>query len=300
VAWAAGFDAVAKEFEHVSWPWLVIAPAGLLISYPGYVLAFREVARVEADSEVALGAAAALVASGFGLFALRGGFEHDRDALEHSGIGRREARLRVLGVGALEYAVLAPATCGAALYILVSGGTVPRSFTLPWAVCVPLGFVLAAVAYRFRAKLTGDHGWRGVARDGFDALDCLLALGRKPALAAGAAAGMTLYWVGDVFVLWAALRAFVPDPGVPAVIVAYATGYALTRRSLPLGGAGVVAALLAFSLHWIGFAFAAAVPAVLVYRAYNLWLVLPPAFAGTSRLRRRLSRARLQLGTARS
>jgi hypothetical protein len=59
----------------------------------------------------------------------------------------------------------------------------------------------------------------------------------------------------------------------------------------------VVAALLAFALHWVGLAFAAAVPAVLVYRACNLWLVLPPAFAGTSHLR---GRGRLQLGSART
>jgi uncharacterized membrane protein YbhN (UPF0104 family) len=126
-------------------------------------------------------------------------------------------------------------------------------------------------------------------------------LARKPLLGAGAVAGMALYWLGDAFILWAALRGFLAHaPDIPTLLVAYATGYALTRRSLPLAGAGVVGALLPFALHWVGFAFAPAVLAVFVYRIYNLWLPLLPALAGTRHLRTRLSRrgSRLQLGEA--
>lgn len=62
---------------------------------------------------------ARLVAHGFGASTPRGGFGHDLEALHGADIPRREARIRVLGLGALEYAVLGPATAGTALYLLL-------------------------------------------------------------------------------------------------------------------------------------------------------------------------------------
>ena len=60
-----------------------------------------------------------------------------------------------------------------------------------------------------------------------------------------------------MFVLWVCLAAFNRvTPGVAAVVVGYATGYALTRRTLPLAGAGAVEALLPFALVWVGFGLA--------------------------------------------
>jgi uncharacterized membrane protein YbhN (UPF0104 family) len=100
--------------------------------------------------------------------------------------------------------------------------------------------------------------------------------------------GMSLYWLGDIFVLWACLRVFLGhNPSVPAVILGYATGYALTRRSLPVGGAGAVEALLPFALLWVAVPLAPAVLAVLFYRVINLWLPLIPALAGLRSVRRR-------------
>ena len=98
--------------------------------------------------------------------------------------------------------------------------------------------------------------------------------------------GMGLYWVGEIFSLSAALHAFgSPRPAIAALIIGYATGYALTRRTLPLAGAGVVEALLPFSLVWVGAGLAPAVLAVFVYRIFNLWLPLIPAVVGMRVLR---------------
>jgi hypothetical protein len=69
-------------------------------------------------------------------------------------------------------------------------------------------------------------------------------------------------------------------------VIGYATGYALTRRTLPLGGAGSVEALVPFALAWAGVALAPAVLAVAVYRIFNLWLPLLPAAIGLRHLRR--------------
>jgi uncharacterized membrane protein YbhN (UPF0104 family) len=54
----------------------------------------------------------------------------------------------------------------------------------------------------------------------------------------------------------------------------------LTRRALPLGGAGVVEALLPFALGWLKIALAPALLAVFAYRVINLWLPLVPALVG--------------------
>jgi uncharacterized membrane protein YbhN (UPF0104 family) len=93
--------------------------------------------------------------------------------------------------------------------------------------------------------------------------------------------------LGDIFCLWAALHAFYADtPPVAQLLVGYATGYALTRRALPLGGAGVVEALLPFALGWVAIARAPAVLGVAAYRLINLWLPMLPALAGIPKLRR--------------
>jgi uncharacterized membrane protein YbhN (UPF0104 family) len=75
------------------------------------------------------------------------------------------------------------------------------------------------------------------------------------------------------------------DP-VAQLVVGYSTGYAVTRRALPLGGAGVVEALLPYALGWLAIALAPALLAVFAYRVINLWLPIIPALAGLPTLRR--------------
>src|SRR2546429_375013 len=92
--------------------------------------------------------------------------------------------------------------------------------------------------------------------------------------------GTALYWAGDIACLWGALAFFGNPPlSVPALIVGYSTGYVLTRRSLPAGGAGVVEIALTFALHWVGLPFGRALLGVVVYRLFNLWLPIVPALA---------------------
>jgi uncharacterized membrane protein YbhN (UPF0104 family) len=99
--------------------------------------------------------------------------------------------------------------------------------------------------------------------------------------------GITAYWAGDVFCLWAAVHAFAAQPPPTAqLLVGYASGYAITRRALPLGGAGVVEALLPFALGWVGIALPQALVAVVAYRIVNLWLPMIPALAAIPTLAR--------------
>jgi uncharacterized membrane protein YbhN (UPF0104 family) len=287
VAWAAGYGRVWQLLQHPGWGWLAVAAAAEAFAYLGYTLAYREVVRAERGPELEVPKAAALVATGFGVFLQGGGFALDREALRRAGLSKMEARRRVLGLGALEYAVLAPATVAAAAVVLVRGLPVSASLTLPWIIGVPVGATLALTALRFRRQLDGSGGVRERLRHGLRALELVLCLARSPRRHGLAFVGMLAYWLGDVTCLWATLHAFeAQTPPVAQLIVGYATGYAITRRALPLGGAGVVEALLPFALGWVKIALAPALLAVVAYRLINLWLPMIPALAGLPSLRR--------------
>jgi uncharacterized membrane protein YbhN (UPF0104 family) len=287
VAWAAGFGEVLHRLVHPRWGWIPLALAGQVVAYFGYMLAYREVARVERGPELGMMKLAAVVFTGFGVFVAHGGFSADVVALRGTGISRREARIRVMGLGALEYVVLAPAVCACAIIVLAHGSRKPNlALTLPWAIAVPLGFVAALWALRYRRKFSQAKGWKGAIGHALDAVAVVHNLLRDPLRHGSAFVGMGLYWIGEVFSLAAALHAFgSPRPAVAALIIGYATGYALTRRTLPLAGAGVVEALLPFALVWVGAILAPAVLAVFVYRFFNLWLPLIPSVVGMRALR---------------
>jgi uncharacterized membrane protein YbhN (UPF0104 family) len=287
IAWAAGFQTVFDELHELNPIWLPVAFGMEVAAYFGYVVAYREVARVEGGPRLGIGRAGAIVAAGFGVFVVRGGFIVDRQALEDAGLEPGEARARVLGLGVLEYAVLAPAAALAAVILLARGATHPSlGFTLPWVVAVPLGFVAAFAALGFRHRVRDEGGWRAALRHALDAVNMLRHLASQGAHYGGAFVGTTLYWVGDIGCLWACLRAFHDSPDLAALVIGYATGYALTRRTLPLGGAGSVEALVTFALAWTGIPLAHALLAVCAYRIFNLWLPILPAAIGLRHLKR--------------
>jgi uncharacterized membrane protein YbhN (UPF0104 family) len=286
VSWIAGFGRLGDVLQHVSWRWYAVAIGAEAFAYVGYTLAYRELARVDGGHKLRLPRVFAAVASGFGLFIPRGGFAADHQAFVGMGFRSEDARLRVLGLSALEYAVLAPATCVAAIFLLVAGGVVPLSFTLPWAICVPAGFVLAFALVNRRDRWRRRSGPRKLLADALDVVALLRRLAqqlRDHGLAAGA--GMALYWIADIACLWGCLRAVLGHwPPVAALLIGYATGYALTRRTLPFAGAGAVETLLPFALYWVKIPLAPAVLAVLAYRIFNLWIPLVPALAGRRHL----------------
>jgi len=171
--------------------------------------------------------------------------------------------------------------------LLARGATHPSlGFTLPWAIAVPLGFGAAFAILARRQRVGAEGRWRAILGHGLDAVQMLKQLASQGAVHGGAFLGTTLYWVGDVGCLWACLRAFHDSPDIAALIIGYATGYALTRRTLPLGGAGSVEVLVSFALAWTGIPLAKAVLAVCAYRIFNLWLPLLPAAIGLRHLKR--------------
>src|SRR5260370_31306643 len=161
VAWAAGFGRVAHRLGEVNPIWFLVALGAEIVAYVGYVLSYREVPRVEECPNMPARDALAAVSARFGAFVAQGGFAVDLHAFRDTGISDREARVRVLGLGALEYALLAPATCIAAIVLLVMGVARPApALTLPWAIAVPIGFAAAVWAVGHRARFHGPTGWR--------------------------------------------------------------------------------------------------------------------------------------------
>ena len=299
VAWAAGFGEVARQLAHPRWIWFPLALAGTVASYLGYLVAYRELARADEGPNFRLRHAGAAVATGFGVFMPRGGFAFDQEVMCDAGVSPREAAVRVRGLSVLEYAVLAPAAFGAALFLLVEGIRDRGGVQLSWIVGVPVGTAVTLVLLRHRTRFRrGGRIRRAVARF----LDATVRLARMllppNRNGIGAVVGMTVYWAGDIFALWACLAAFMPHgrPSVSALIVGYATGYVLSRRTLPFAGAGAVEALLPFALMWVGVGLAPAVLSVFAYRVFNLCLPVIPATPGLLALnrlhRRRVSTAR--------
>lgn len=286
LAWTVGFRKVLSDLIRPNWLWLGVAVAGEVVAYLGYIGAYREVARADEGTELDVPRAAALVAAGFGVFVHGGGFALDRTALQRAGLSKQEARKRVLGLGMLEYAILAPATMIAAVLVLIQHQSISKSLTLPWIIGVPAGAAITLTALRFKERI-GRWPYVGKSlKRGLDSLAFVLQLlgSRRGAVAA---LGALAYWAGDIFCLWATLHAFsAHTPPVAQLVVGYSTGYAVTRRALPLGGAGVVEALLPFALGWLKIALAPALLAVFAYRVINLWLPIIPALAGLPTIRR--------------
>lgn len=280
IARLTNVDAVGRAFADLHPAWIALIAGAELLTYPAYTIAYRSLAQIHGHAPLAIPLVAGVVAAGFGPFAVTGGFGIDRRALEWLHEDERSARVRVLALGILEWAVLAPTTCVVAIVFLAQGVHILPSLLWPWAIAVPIGFALglwASAPGRIEriCRIAGRHR-EGLTRllEGMGALHTLI---RQPRAYLGAWVGTTLYWAADITAFYGGLRTFGLQPSVGRVILAYATGYAATRRSLPLGGAGVTEVLMTYSLYWVGEPLAPALAAVVAYRAFNLLAAGMPA-----------------------
>jgi uncharacterized membrane protein YbhN (UPF0104 family) len=284
----AGWSDVLDRVHATLSLWFLVAFGAQTLAFGAYVFAYRAVARVEGGRRLELREAVELVAVGFGAFLAKGGASLDSAALRGRGESKREGEIRVLALDALEHAPLAPAACAAAIALLAQGRRKPGlDFTLPWATLVPIGAVVAVLAVRRRDRFTCKPGWRGTLGDVLEGINVLFQLVREWRRHWPGLVGASVYWAGDVLCLWASLKPFHAAPPFAGVVVAHAVGYVLTRRTLPLAGAGIVEVLMPLTLAASGAPFSGAILGVFVYRIFNLWLPLVPAALAVPRLRRR-------------
>lgn len=272
--------ALWDTFEDMRPIWLLAAVGVELVAYLGYALAYRATILATGQRNFPLVLAIRLVVAGFGPFIPLGGFAFDRQALRAVHSSRRSARRQVLALGVIEYGLLAPAACVCALILLLEAKRASLALTLPWVFGVPFGFAFAwwatqrHVLERFRGSDRRAGRALGELLGGFEVLRKVVL---RPRERPWALVGMAVYWAAEIACLAFALRCFGVVLSVPALVVAYATGYAASRRSLPLGGAGVTEALLTLALIWVHVGAAAALLSVVAYRLVNF---LAPALPG--------------------
>src|SRR5436305_4068488 len=139
IAYLTGADQVGRAFETVQPEWIALIAGAEILAYPAYALAYRSVAQVHGHAPLELPLVGRVVAAGFGPFALAGGFGVDKEALHALHEDERSARVRVLGLGVLEWALLAPTVCVIAIVFLIQGANILPSLLWPWALAVPLG-----------------------------------------------------------------------------------------------------------------------------------------------------------------
>ena len=280
IARATGADAVGRAFSHVNPAWIALIAGAEILAYPAYIIAYRSLARVHGHATLALPLVARVVVAGFGPFTIGGGFGIDKQVLHALDEDERSARVRVVALGILEWAVLAPTTCVVAIVFLAQHANVLPSLLWPWAIAVPAGFAFGLWASTPR-RVVGLSRIGGKRREwlaqGLEGMGVLHTLIRNPRTYRGAWLGTALYWAADIGAFYGGLRTFGLEPGAGKVILAYATGYAATRRSLPLGGAGVTEVLMTYSLYWVREPLAPALAAVVAYRAFNFLLAATPA-----------------------
>ncbi len=248
---SVGMSAVFKNLLSADAVWLLLIIGAQSIAFWAYIIPYKHMFKLSYKD------AAVHSFEGFHP-TLGGGVSYDLKT--HLG-----QRARVYYLGLWEYAVLAPAVLIAAIYGLINGG-VPSPLSLPWIIGVPTGFALFGIVLFFRHRIANHfpktkrilNFMAGLIKQQ-NVKGVLFLMG-----------GMLLYWTGELFSLWGALRLFDVHLSWFALLLAYATGYVISRRSLPLGGAGILLVALALSLYWVGAALSVTLLVALAYQVFNL------------------------------
>jgi uncharacterized membrane protein YbhN (UPF0104 family) len=259
--------------------WLLAALAAELAAYVGYVIAYRSTILDPGRPRLSLMLTVRLVVAGFGPFVPMGGFAFDRRALRGAQYSPRRARVQVMGLGVIEYLMLAPAACVCAVILVLESARASPLLTWPWIFAVPPGFLLAWWATRPGILEHFQHADGPVRRwicDLLTGVEVMRGVVLRPLERPAAVFGMAIYWAAEVTCLGFALYCFGVEISIPALVIAYATGYAASRRSLPLGGAGITEALLTVSLIAVHVPAVSALFAVVAYRLVNFLAPMLP------------------------
>lgn len=288
MAYIAGFSRVEHRLLHPDWPWLFVSVGCIAIAFVGYYFAYRGTGKIEGGSDdLPHSTRLAAVSAGFGGFLAHGGSAIDDYVMRAAGASEREARVRVGLIAALEHAVLAM-PCSATAIVLLFTGIVepPRDFTIPWAIGPAAGLAIAFwFAERYRDRWRDRDGWRSSVAVFLDSIHLLGALLRHPNRYGLALLGILVFWLGDMFSLWAGIATFGFRMNVGSEIVAFGTAMIVTRRTAPLGGAGILDIAIPATLWYSGAPWSAAVLGTFAYRFFTVWLTMPASYAALPKLR---------------
>ena len=167
IAWVTGADAVGRAFADFHPGWIALIAGAEILAYPAYMIAYRSLAGVHGHRQLSLPIVARVVVAGFGPFAVGGGFGIDKQALHALDEDERSARVRVIGLGVLEWALLAPTASVIAIVFLITGEDIaprccgPGRSPCPWASASGSGRARPAGASASRAcAAAGATCWR--------------------------------------------------------------------------------------------------------------------------------------------
>jgi hypothetical protein len=277
--------AALGDFQPV---WLAAVVGALAVSFAGYYYAYEGMFTVAGGPTLPRAQMRTVVTVGFGGFLAHGGGVIDRYALEGAGAGHREAKTRVSGLAGLEHGVLALGGTATAIAVLAQGSNQPPlDFAIPWAVIPVPGFLIAFwLAERYRDRFRGREGWRGSLGNFLESIHLIRVMFANPRRHGIALAGMALFWAADAFAAWAGMAMFGFKMNAASMFVGFATGMVFTRRTGPLGGAGVLALCLPLTLWYSGAPLAVAVVGIFTYRVLALWAPMPASLALLPALRK--------------
>jgi uncharacterized membrane protein YbhN (UPF0104 family) len=295
----ADYGRMLRALQDAHKGWFALGLLGEVAAYVGYVIAYRDIARAAGGPRfdywtstrvVMVGFAAFIAGSSFGTLGV------DYWALYRAGERPHQAARRVLALNTLEWGILAGLAALAGALTLAGWGTgAPLGMQVGWLVVVPLCVAAAiwvsqpgraerlAALPRDKPPLTRNPrtwprwSWRTFRIALADAIGGVILvryLVTHPREHWRSAAGFLIFWAGDIFTMWTALKAFNVDVALAPLVLAYTTAYVVTSLPLPAGGAGGVEAGLAFTLTALGIPLVPALLATLVYRVYTLWLPL--------------------------
>jgi hypothetical protein len=281
LAYVAGFSSVRAALGDFDPVWLAALVGALGLSFAGYYYAYVGIFTVAGGPTLKGSQMRTVVTVGFGGFLARGGGVIDRYALEGAGAGQREAKTRVSAWPVWSTGVLALAGTTAAIAVLAGPSNLPPlDFTLPWAVIPVPGFLIAFwLAERYRDRFRGRDGRRGSVGNFLESIHLIRVMFANWRRYGIALAGMALFWAADAFAAWAGMAAFGFEMNAASMFVGFATGMVFTRRTEPLGGAGVLALCLPLTLWYSGAPLAVAVVGIFTYRVLALWMPMPASLA---------------------
>lgn len=277
-----------EAVERADWPWLIPCAIGLLLSYAGYVVSYRDTAMAFDGPRLPVPIVVRVVMTGFGAFTIgtsAGGLAVDWWAMNRAGLGAGDAAQRVLALNTLQWLSLCLATAAASAALLLGvGSQIPTWLAITWIVVVALALIASAwvSSPKRRDVLSRVDGVRGIRAAFGAAIGGVVIVRRlvlEPTKHPLALLGYPIYWFGDGLCLYAGLAAFGPAPDVLDLIIAYTTGYIAVALPLPAGGAGGVDAAMVGMLTVVGVDLQQALLGVAVYRLFTFWLPIAPALA---------------------
>lgn len=304
----AQYDRVIAALKAADHAWLAMAAAGLGVAFVGYALSYTGFAGVSDGPRIPFttGVRVSVAAAGAGALASAAGtLAVGFWAIHREGVSVTETTRRVLALSTYQWFVLGWAAVVSGVVLLVGDpDRAPLAMEVAWFAVVPLATLIGMWASSPRRAARSDSwdaeraasaaaGRRGrlvaMARGGYaEAIGGLVLM--RAAIAAprrniAALAGFPVYWTGQIAIVWAALQGLGAQIPLPALVLAFATGYVASGIPLPAGAGGVEAGL-SFALAAVGVDLADAVLATLLFRFFTLWLPLVPALIVAPTFRR--------------